>query len=625
MNRAMEAWAPPPNLTVSEWADRFRRLSPESSAEPGKWETARAEYQRGMMDAITDPKVEQVVFMTSAQVGKTEIINNIVGFHIHYDPCPILVIQPTLTLGEAWSKDRLAPMARDTPEIGRVMAAERSRDKSNTLLHKTFKGGHITIAGANSAASLASRPIRLLLCDEVDRFPSSAGDEGDPLDLARQRTKNFWNRRIIEVSTPTIEGLSRIQVSYNNSDRRVFEVPCPHCDARQALTWSQIKWPEGKPRQALYHCCDCGAGWSDMERWAAVKRGTWKATAPFTGIAGFHINEIYSPWSRLGDIARAFLKVKDHPERLKTFVNTVLGETWKQKGDAPSWQRLYDRREEWGKLPKAVALITAGVDVQRDRLEISVWGWGKKRESWLVMHRVLVGDPFQDQVWTDLRDILNDTYRLEDGRTLGISAMAIDSGDGSTTARVYDFVGPKGDKRLFAVKGQDHTPSAIALPSRKQISRGGKKLPGLKVWPVGSSFIKAETYGYLNLDRPTEESGATFPAGYVHLPVDEAGEEFCRQLTAEKLVRTTDRKGGIKTEWVKERPRNEALDCRVYARAALSIIGADRWTDKKWESLLANPDKSEPQISDVVDPTPGIVATIRRPSRRMVMRSGYMG
>lgn len=327
--------APPPRLTVSQWADAYRYLSPEASAEPGRWDTNRAAYQRGIMDAISDPRAETVVIMSSAQVGKTEIVNNLVGYHIHRDPAPILVIQPTTEMCEAWSKDRLAPMLRDSPELrGRVSEA-KAKTSGNTLRQKKFPGGHLAIVGANSAAGLASRPIRILCCDEVDRYPASAGSEGDPVKLGTKRTATFWNRKVILVSTPTTAGVSRIEKAFLESDQRHFFVPCPHCGDAQRLRWPQVKWTDGDPLSARYHCIACGAGWTDAERWAAVRKGEWVAEAPFTGTAGFHLNELYSPWRCMAETVRDFLDAKSRPDMLKTWVNTALGETWQEQGDAP--------------------------------------------------------------------------------------------------------------------------------------------------------------------------------------------------------------------------------------------------------------------------------------------------
>ena len=248
----------PPNLTVSQWSDQFRKLSPEASGEISKWKTSRAPYQQGIMDAISEPNVDTVVMMSSAQVGKTELLLNLVGYHIHLDPGPILMVQPTKEMAETFSKDRLAPMIRDTPVLASKIKSPKSRDSGNTLQHKRFPGGQISLMGANSPSDLSSRPIRIVLCDEVDRYPASAGTEGDPVSLAVKRTNNFANRRILLMSTPTIKGISRIEKAFFESDQRHYHVPCPHCGEFQTLQWELIRWQQDKPETVVHACKKCG-------------------------------------------------------------------------------------------------------------------------------------------------------------------------------------------------------------------------------------------------------------------------------------------------------------------------------------------------------------------------------
>jgi len=414
---------PPPELTISDWADQNRRLSSEASAEPGQWRTSRAEYQRGIMEAISDAGVESVVIMSSSQVGKTEMLNNSVAYHIDQDPAPIMVVMPTERDAETWSKDRFSPMARDTPCLTGKIADPKSRDGNNKILHKRFPGGHLTIVGANAPSGLASRPIRLLLCDEVDRYPFSAGAEGDPVNLAKKRTVTFWNRKIVLVSTPTNKGASRIEAAYEESDQRQYHVPCPECRAEQVLVWGRVKWDktEGgmhRPETAKYHCIHCNAVWNDETRWGAISKGFWQAREPFTGIAGFHLNEIYSPWVRLEAMAKAFLSARaGGDDTMKTFINTSLGETWVESGEAPDWQRLLDRKEDWGagEVPANALFLTAGADVQKDRIEVDVWAWGRGLESWLIDHLVIEGGPGSEACWNGLTDLLGRTWQHANG------------------------------------------------------------------------------------------------------------------------------------------------------------------------------------------------------------------
>ena len=384
LRRAMAVFRPPPRLTVSQWADRHRQLSREASSEPGQWKTSRAEYQRAILDAISDPLTHTVVVMSAAQVGKSELLLNGIGFHISQDPAPILFLQPTVEMAETFSKDRVAPLVRDTPCLTSLVSDAKAKDGGNTVLHKTYLGGHLTMAGANSPASLASRPIRVLFCDEVDRYPPSAGAEGDPVTLAKARTKTFWNRVIVLTSTPTIKGVSRIEQAYEESDRRIYEVPCPHCGTVQQLLWSRVIWPAGRPADAAYHCAECGAAWTDAQRCVAVRKGSWTARAQFRGVAGFHLNELYSPWSRVADIARSFIEAKESrsQERMRAWINTTLGETWEQDGERVDEGSIAARMEQWEGEPDSVLFRTAGVVVQDDRLEVEVVGWGRDEESW---------------------------------------------------------------------------------------------------------------------------------------------------------------------------------------------------------------------------------------------------
>lgn len=537
------------------------------------------------MDAVTDPEIPEIAVMKSSQGGWTEIINNVVGYFIDQDPAPILVIQPTLSVGKAWSNDRLSPMIRDTPSLAAVFDQIRSRDKNNTQLYKKFPGGHVTIAGANSPASLSSRPIRVVLGDEVDRYPASAGDEGDPLTLAFRRSTNFWNRKRLSGSTPTIAGASRIEEKFEQSDKRYFFVPCPDCGEHQVLKWAQVNWTDSKPSTARYACISCGVLWDDGDRNEAVRLGEWRATAPFTGIAGFHFWQAYSPWTDLEEIVSDWLAAQGNAQRLKVFVNTTLAETWKEKGEAPEWRRLYDRAEDYpiGSIPDGVMFLTAGVDVQKDRLEVSIWGWGRGVESWLIDHRVLSGDPYKADVWDALDKIVGETWNHPGGADLSLVKVAIDSG--YATLEVYKFIKRHRPDIVFAVKGVDRGSAGVGLPKKIDVTTEAgkkKKRRGGEVWPVVGAIYKSELYGFFGLDAPTRESGEAYPEGYVHLA--KFPDEVFKQIAAEQLVTRVVR-FQRRTEWEKTRERNEVLDCRVYARAAAAVYGLDRFTDKHWQII----------------------------------------
>lgn len=580
LTKAARLSAPPPSLTISQWADNYRYLSSESSAEPGKWHTDRAPYQREMMDAICDPRAEMVVIMSSAQIGKTEIVNNVIGFHIQLDPAPILLLQPTLEMAEAWSKDRFAPMLRDTESMHGLVKDPRARDSGNTLLHKRFPGGHITMAGANSPASLASRPIRLVLCDEVDRYPVSAGTEGDPVSLAKKRTTTFWNRKVLLTSTPTIKGASRIESAFEHSDQRRFYVPCPHCGEKQTLKWQQIKWQQDeekegderhKPETAAYVCEHNGCIIEDVEKLGMLKRGEWIAEAPFQGIIGFHINELYSPWVSFAQMVAEFLKAKKLPETLKTWVNTSLGEPWEEAGEIIEADSLMARKESWGnEAPEPVVLVTAGVDVQGDRLEIEVKGWGVGEECWSLDYRIFYGDPAQPMVWQELDAYLQQPIKSKTGLYLNIACTCVDSG-GHHTQMVYDFCGKRATRAVFAIKG-------INQPARPLVGRPSRNNRyKIRLYPIGVDTAKEVIYGRLRITEPGH--------GYFHFPV-ERDREYFLQLTAEKQV-TRFTKGVARREWLKIRARNEVLDCTVYALAALKLLSPN--LEQLAEEMLFRP------------------------------------
>lgn len=554
----LAAMQPPPNLAVDEWADLYRRLSPEASAEPGLWSTDRAPYQRGMMQAISDPTIERVVFMTGAQIGKTEIINNSVGYFIDQSPSPMLIVQPTLEMAKMWSNDRLAPMLRDTPALKDKVKDARSRDSGNTLYQKSFPGGYLAIVGANSPAGLASRPVRAVFFDEVDRYPPSAGSEGDPINLGIARTKTFThNRKIVMVSTPTNKGASRIETAFEQSDQRYYYVPCPDCDHDQTLKWQNVHWQKDQPETAEYICEECGCAWDDAKRYRAIKGGRWVASESFTGTAGFHLSGLYSPWTPLSDIASDFVAAKSLPDTLRVFVNTTLSETWEDQGERVDDYDVAQRAEAVTKYAdERVEMVTAGVDVQDDRLEIEVVGWGKDEESWSVDYRTLYGDPSTPQIWADLDSVLAQKYETEDGRELPIRSACIDSG-GHYTQAVYNYVRPREGKRIFAIKG-------MAGEQRPIVSRPSKNNIGkVKLFTLGVDNIKELIFSRLKI---TMEG-----PGYCHFP-DDRPDEYFKQLAASEKIVTRFHKGFPKREFVKTRNRNEALDCRVYAYGALAIL-----------------------------------------------------
>jgi len=547
----------PPTLSVSEWADAHRILSPESSAEPGRWLTSRAPYQRGMMDAISDPLIERVVFMTSSQVGKTEIVNNVVGYFVDQDPAPLLVVMPTLDMAKAWSVDRLANMLRDSPRLQGKVRDARTRDSGNTMLHKVYPGGHLTVVGANSAAGLKSRPMRIVACDEVDAYPASAGTEGDPVALAFKRTTTFWNRKLILTSTPTVKGFSRIESEWAQTDQRHYFVPCPHCDERQVLRWPSLDFSNRV--EPVYICAHCKGEMHEYDKRDMLAAGEWVATYPDRKIAGFHLNALYSPWAKWAELVAEWRAIEGDRFKLQVFVNTALAETWEEDAERVSGETLESRRERYPSVcPMGVGLLTAGVDVQGDRLEIQVKGWGRGEESWLIHHEQIFGDPALGDVWAELDRILLRGWEHQSGTLLAVQACMIDTG-GHHAEHVYRFCKTRQrSRRVYASKGAN----AAGRPLLGRPSKANKY--GVRLMPIGTDTAKDLIFARLRIASPS--------AGYMHFP-DWVDPEYFAQLTAEKVV-TRYYKGRPIRSYEKIRPRNEALDLEVLCTAALVSLGS---------------------------------------------------
>jgi phage terminase large subunit GpA-like protein len=613
INSVLTAWKPPKNLLVSEWADEYRRLSPESSAEPGQWRTDRVPYLKSVLDAINNPAVEEIIVCSSAQIGKTELLLSVLGYFAHQDPSPILFVLPTIELAETISKDRLSPMIRDTPVLKKRFAANKTRQSNSTILHKIFDGGRITLCGSNSPASLSSRPCRIILCDEVDRFTNTV-TEGDVVNLAKKRASTFFNRKFILTSTPTLTDTSRIWWAYQASDQQRFFVPCPHCKESQVLMWKQVKWEKESPELAWYECEYCGEGISNVEKNKAIRQGQWRSTAAppkgREGAKGFHVSAFYSPWMTLGDVVKEFLSAKDDPALLQTWTNLCLGEPWNEdEGEQVEWQQLIERCEPYAPLtvPNGALLLTAGVDVQSDRLEVSVWGWGSKEESWLIYHAVLWGEPLEQSVWTELDLFLDTTFDHESGATLKISATAIDTGYLSN--EIYNFVRLRPGRGLYATKGMS-TPGRPVLgkPTPQEVSYRGKTLKkSVRLWPIGVDTAKGLLYARLRLPK----SGP----GYLHFPIG-TEQEYFEQLTAERRV-TKYIKGFAKSEWVKVRKRNEALDCLVYAYAAAHAVGINRidW-EKLKNRLMPKPVETKEVPPESLEILPVVEAKSKKSKKR---------
>lgn len=585
LKECAQTWRPPPRLTLSEWADEHFYLSAESAAVPGRWSTLP--YQRGMMDALTDPTIERVSIMKSARVGYTKMIGALIGFHIHHDPCPILVVQPTVEDAKGYSKEEIAPMLRDCPELSRIVFEDSTeemgpKDSANTILHKRFPGGVLSMVGANSGAGFRRVSRRVVLFDEVDGYPPSAGSDGDPVKLGTKRSEYYHNRKIVHGSTPLIAGHSRIEDLFKQGDQRRFYVPCPQCGHSDYLVWSErddgghfMAWPPGEPRKAHFVCSANGCVIEHHQKREMIERGEWRSTKPGAhGHASFHVWAAYSfsPNATWGQLAEEFLESKDDPEKFKTFVNTVLGETWQERGEAPDWQRIYNRREHYpiGSVPDGVKFLTCGVDVQKDRWVYEVVGWGLNRESWSIDAGVIPGDTSRVEAWVALDELLERRFDVN-GAPRVIAMLAVDAG--YNTQVVYNWGRRHERNRVVAVKGVDKQHTLISVPTAVDVALNGKRIArGYKVWPLGVSVAKSELYGWL---RMVQDADGRIPVGWCHFP--EHPEEFFRQLTSEHLVTTTDGRGFSKREWQLLPGReNHWLDARVYARAAAAVLGLDR-------------------------------------------------
>jgi phage terminase large subunit GpA-like protein len=558
-------FAPPPDLTVSEWADRYRYLSRESSPEPGKWRTDSAPYLRGMMDCVTDPRVKEVVYMCASQTGKTECMNNVLGYFMHQDPSPMLFVRPTLDTARDWSETKLAPMVRDTPVLSALIDVRSSRKAGNNKLYKKFPGGFLAIAGANAPASLAGKTVRVVICDEEDRYPASAGGreggggEGDPATLARTRSENYWNAVFVSGSTPTDE-LSKIAARYEAGDKRRYYVPCPDCGAMQPLEWPNLKFDDDRPEEAMYCCAVCGVLIPEGAKPGMLRRGEWRAEAPFAGVAGFHLSTLYSPWTPWPKMAAEFVKAKKRPTLHKVFKNTKLAEIWQEKAERVAYKELMKRREDWGAvLPAGVLFLTCGVDVQQDRVEAEVVGWGLGMENWSIAYHVFTDTQSTlKNAFAQLETLVRRPFPHASGMNFRILATCVDTG--YHTQNVYAFVRKNRMHGVYAVKGGSEYSGALL----NRGTRKGKR--ELVIYTVGTDTAKKEIYAQLRVEEPGPD--------YCRFPADRK-EEWFRQLTVERMV---EKHVGTQKRHVFQKPKgrkNEALDCRVYALAATEIVNPD--------------------------------------------------
>ena len=540
------------------------------------------------MDAFTDPAVERITVKKSARVGYTKILNHIIGYSIHHHPRSVLVVQPTVDDAQGYSKDEIAPMLRDTKVLQGLVAEAKSRDSANTILKKSYPGGSLLLVGSNSPRGFRRISVPIVLFDEVNGYPVSAGVEGDQIKLGTKRTEWFWDRKIVIGSTPSIKDLSKVTESFLLSDQRYYHVPCPFCGEMQPFIFGGkdhdegIKWPDGKPQDAYYLCRKCHEKIQHSKKYQMVKRGQWVAEKEFTGHAGFFLWAAYSfaPNAKWSNIAEEFLMSKSNPELLKTFVNTWLGEDFEEEGNQPEWSKLKARCEQYQPLavPVEAPILSAGVDVQHNRLAVSVYAWGRGEECWLVYHIEIAGNPLHDDVWLQLDQLLGRPFQMPSGEVRHILSAGVDSGDGNTTQAVRNYCRLRAPK-VFALKGASTMGKpVIGIPTKQDVTWKGEKIEnGVEMWPIGTDTAKSTLYMRLNL----ASAGPGFIHFYIGIP-----DEYFMQLTAERIV-TRFVKGYPVREWhnVRGNKRNEALDCWVYAYAAALRVGI---AYLNWDKLLLN-------------------------------------
>ena len=584
VKRSTTNFKPPEQLTVTEWADKYRKLSVENSAEPGRWKTSRTPYLKEIMEAFTDPKVHRIAVAASSQVGKTEMEMNMLGYIVDVDPGPVMWVMPTVDNAKDFSKRRIAPMIRDTKPLRNKIKKSKSRDSENTVLKKAYPGGMLTLTGSNSPASLASVPARYVFGDERDRWAKDAGGEGDPWGLVEARTTTFYNHKMVEVSTPTIKGYSAIETSYNIGTQEKWCTQCPHCGEYHFITFNDIDFKHtttkinGEKQYIVdddnihYVCRECGCMSTESEIRQAHKK--WIADNPDAyknGVRSFWINAWSSPWMPWKKIILKFLEAQDDKEKLKTVYNTLFGQLWEDRGDIEDEDEIMARREMYdADLPEGVLCLCCGVDTQDNRFEYEVVGYGKYGENWGIERGIINGDPADNETWERLDGVIDRIYQFKDGKKLRISVTFIDSG-GHRTQDVYEQCKRRQNKRVFAIKGKggEGIPY-VGPPSKAKIVKDNKVVGSVYLYVLGVDAGKERILSGLKIHKK-EEDGEMHPK-YSHFPLNpEKGYDslYFNGLLSEKLVYKSGK-------WVWDKlpghNRNEALDCRNYANAAFQAL-----------------------------------------------------
>ena len=591
---------PLPDITVSEWADKYRFLTTKSSAEPGQWRTSRTPYLKEIMDVMS-PKAKtrngnpatKIVFIKGAQLGGSEALINCVGYYVDIAPCPILYVLSTVDLAKFTSTDRIDPLIEMTPSIRAKIGEKRSHNAENAILKKGFSGGSLRFIGANSPVGLRSAAVRLLVLDEVSSYPD-ATPEGDPVELALKRADTFGeNKKVLAVSTPTIENQCKITRMFEETDQRYFHIPCPHCNFYQVLQFKNFRWESGIPSSVYYECESCkGKIHDEIHKKTMIQKGKWIPKFPERDVIGFHLSSLYSPngWKSWKQVIDEYEKAQGKPDLERVFCNTVLGLPYRMQGDSIDWEYLFNnRREKYQRnvIPRRAAggILVCGADVQQDRIELEIILYYKNFESWSLDYRTIPGDTSQDEVWKEFTKVVNESFPIEGtSLTRKIQMTCVDTGFNATN--VYYQCRRFSSSQVMPVKSFSSLPMIHAAPKTIEFSYKGKKISrGVKLMNIGCDVIKQEIFSFLKQDKIEDSNkGVVYPQGYFHFPW-EYSQDYFKMLTAEEYVRTKDKKGREKYEFVQIRHRNESLDCRVMARAASSLIGLDRYKDSDFDKV----------------------------------------
>ena len=612
ISRAIAGIRPPEQLTVSQWADKKRKLSQESSAEVGQWRTSRTPYLKDIMDAFNDPVLRHIAVVASSQVGKSECINNMIGYIIDQDPGSILFIQPTTIDAKDYSKLRIAPMIRDTKCLKNKVADPKSRESANTILQKSYPGGILTMCGSTEAHALCSKPIRYIFGDERDRWATSAGNEGDPWELATARQITFYNAKSVEVSTPTVKGASAIERAYGDGTMERWKTRCPHCEEYSEITFENIRFDYDTTEVGndkvyditeIHYVCPCCGGVSS-EREIKAQPSKWVADNPDAykqhQTRSFWLSSWVSPWASWKSTILQYLKAIGNSKKMQVVYNTRFGLLWEDRGDLEDEESVMARREDYGtnedgspvELPEGVLYLTCGVDTQDDRLEYEVVGYGHFDESWGIKKGIIMGRPDTDEVWQRLDDIIDHVYRFKSGIGLRVSTTFVDEG-GHFTQDVRMRCRERLAKKVFAIKGRGGQDIPFTSPPKKQkIVINGRALGMCWVYEIGVDAGKQLIMDNLRVQSPGSK--------YCHFPRrDDYGPTYFKGLLSERLVYKNGHKHPWQWEKIPGHERNEPLDCRDYANAAKKAASPDmdaierrlRGTTPNTQTPVATPPK----------------------------------